>query len=404
MKLLITSILLTLSLMHTNDLSAQTKHKKYQLLLPSQDSTVSFIVHKKHLGIYDNLNNKELLLKEQIDAIKITEINIYMSYADILIQADNGGLTISETYIISKARDESNQIAIRKKGSEKRKNQGYWGYYYENDIRLLDNDKVIHNLSLVEPSLIHNGLKIIQKSGVYSLKEQRFVIPQKHTRIEAIRSPSYDQKSPFFFKTLAIAEDDYLISLTDFIDDEEGFLYPLPNNNFRYSLYGPDLQGIINSSVEDIKPMRFGGFARAYELYDTKGKKLPAGDTHEINGWDDPFISKNHIIIGYLEEYSDDAKNIYSFYDKEGKSVESQFIKIDKFLQLPDKALGITERYNEDFSIPYYGVFDFDDNSMVISDTYDEIKVVKNGTDFYFSCKKEGKVTYFNKKFKEFKF
>lgn len=376
---------------------------KYQLLLPSQDSTYSFIVHKNHLGIYDNLNNRELLLKDQVSSIKISPIDFYSSYIDLLVEGDDGQLAIAETYIISKAKDKSNKLSIHEKGSEERKSLWFSGHYYENDVRLIDTDQVIHNFALIEPE--NDSLIIVQRSGVYSLKEKRFVIPQEYIKIEANYSPSYDKNASLFLISLSIEENEYLHQIEQVYDKEGGYLFELPQENFRYGLYDSEMHEIIKPNNIDIYPLQFGGFYSNETLYDAAGQKLIMKHYIDISrDKEGVFLSKNYVINReYRKDLYHEDETAWSFYKKDGQFVEMKSFEIVKFLALSKQALGIIQKYDKEFEwLTNQGVFDFDENIMVIPAVYNEITIIENGDDYYFSCQEKENIVYFNKDFKEF--
>lgn len=376
------------------------KSDQYQLLLPSQDSALSFIVHENQLGVYDNLNNRELLLEGLISSINISPINVYSSYVDLLASADNGELIITETYVITKAKDNNSKLSIRKNNAAKRINDWFSGYYYENNVRLIDTDKVIHNFSRVEPQ--SDSLLIVQRSGVYSLKEKRFIIPQKHIKIEASLSPSYDTNSLLYLTSLSIEENEYIHQM-DVYDEEEGYLFDLPQENFRHGLYDVNMHEIIEPSTSEINPMQFGGFYHDHSLYDAAGQKLVIKSDLEISTEKGGvFVSSNYIINTEYGRSSDREMN-WVIYEKDGAFVEVKFFDVLKFLAVPDRALGIIQKYDEEFEwIVYRGVYDFDENRMVIPAIYDEITIVENEGEYYFSCQKKENTVYFDKGFKEF--
>lgn len=405
MKWVLALLLMTLSAkaFSEGDQEGRSNGKEYELLLPSLDSTLSFIVDKSHLGVYDKLSRKELFLEDSVSAIKISPITAYRSYIDFLIEDDNGKLTIKETYVISKGKNM--KISIVKNDSKKRESTySDNSYYFENNVRVIDKDKVIHNLSTVEPSLTSEGLRIVQRSGVYSLKEKRFVIPPKHIRIEVNPSPEYDKMSPVFFSSLAVEEDESIHKM-EYLD-EAGYLLDLPVKNFRYGLYTSDIQEIIKPTSINIFPMRFGGFIRVdgtNELYDKTGFKLVTEGV-SVPNYKDVFTSKNYIIVRHDsdgEEYDLDDEEVYSFYRKDGQFVESKSMEISKFFALPKKALGMVNSYDSNFEyITHQGIFDFDENMLVIPDIYDEIKVVKNEIDYHFLCQKGEDTSYYDQNFK----
>ena len=394
---------LTFSIGQTNE---RIKNTDYQLVLPAQDSTISFIINHGKIGVYDNVHDNELLLKGQIDGVEIAPINVYKAYIDLLAEDGRGELIVKETYLLSK--DRSGKASISKVDSGKReKSYSHTGYFYENNIRLIDDGRVIHNLSAVEPSDMHNGLRIFQKSGVYSLKENRFVIPPEHVRIEAIRSLKYEKDGPLFFKSFVIEEDEAIHQVEYF--DEEGDLYGLPTENFKYGLYNSEFQVLIEASDSKINSMRFGGFHKEdgiNELYNKSGRLITT-ENIDISNYEEVFITEQYIVVRhsvYDEAVNFDDQEVYSFYDKTGEFIEGKSLEISKFLEMPNKALGIVTSYDEDFEyITYSGVFDFDKRAFAIPDIYDEIKVEgEHGTDYYFFCRKKDSITYYDMDFKVF--
>jgi len=381
----------------------------YQLLLPTQDSTIYFIVHKTQIGIYDNVRHQELLLKDQVVRLEITPINAFKSYIDIFSENHLGKDNIKETYILSKGKNAD--VSITKADLEKRKS-GYsdLNYYYENSIQFIDKDIVIHNLSVIEPSAKDDGIELFQKSGVYSLKENRFVIPPEHIKIEVYRSSKYEKEGRLFFKSLAIEEDESIRQMKYYVDVEEVSPYELLIKDFKYGLYSENFQLLIEPSNSEIHPMRFGGFNKgdgANELYDKSGRHIPTKNI-SVSDYEEVFITRQYITVKHIAynfetDYRPDQE-VYSFYDRTGQFIESKSMEISEFLQLPEKALGIVTSYKKDFEyITYNGIFNFEEKEFAIPDIYDEIKVVReNEIDYYFSCRKKDSLTYYNKDFKIF--
>lgn len=384
---------------HTKQDTINTAHKR---MFPTQDSTFSFSVTERHLGIYDNLHQQEVLSKEQITGINITPISSFKVYVDVLIESGLGKLEVKETYVLSR---DSNTFFLLDQVDSKKKHTGYdhAGYYYENSIRLANNDVVVHNLSEISPSSSQDGLPVFQKSGVFSLKENRFVIPPEHVRIDVIHSPEYEKEGPHFFRTLVIVEDEFIHQMEYY--DEEGYLYGLPLENFRHGLYSSDFQLLIKPTDAKIESMHFGGFHRGkVDLYDRSGRHIP---TNYINtsGCEDVFVSEHFIIVQQgVDEEDHSNEKIYSFYDNDGRLIESRTLEVSNFLSIPQKALALVSSHNEDFEyITYQGIFDFDKRALVVPSIYNEIKVEDgNLVGYYFSCRKADSLVYYNKDFKIF--
>jgi len=381
---------------------------EYDLALPAVQPEFSFIIKNGNLGLYDNKMQKELVVEEN-HAI----MNLYEGYDEstyVLVFGDVNDYFGNEPVYYILKRDSLDVITSVK--------EEYSDYNLlvklENGLEKAGNSIIIHRFSLILSNKDSDGneevnsRKSIQKTGVYSLDLNKFIVPSEF--VNFYQSFDYDA-----YESIAYYDFYQAVKIDSDLEFIAGYGPQL------YSLYSMDFKELVAPKPEISWPMQDGGFFRRTQtdslvVFSDKGELILSipdvkADPVSVNMVGDLVYLGNY----YDDDYVNDEMNMnlkeYHIYTRKGELITTKKFDVDLSADSQSVRLITIQDPNDEWSF-LTGFFDIEKVEMVIEPVYSYIVKIdfKDGIikcdvgncSYYFLLKKGDEYDYIDQEFKPF--
>ncbi len=383
----------------------------YDLALPSLLPEISFIAKDGNIGLYDNLNQREIVWESNLPAMFVTTNR---SGELEVVFTDNDYNNPKEIWY-TLTEDENQEITANKQTTI-----DYSSYYLNNGLERIDSLNYIHHFSKVvklegeENYNIVDLEKTVQKTGVYSLALNDFVVAPAYKSFEKLGE--YDEYENYvntdFYNAIQLDKSSYTNNEEDYKPTK------LFKDLFRIAVYSPDFKLLLAPQTQYIAPVNNGGFYTKCQtgsllIYNSEGDLA-----FDIKSFPNEFYSI--YLYGsfcYLKTENmsevEHGFNMFTFYmyNKEGSLINTEHLQIHfsndsnniVVVSTPDPA------FEGDL---FFGFYDFGKNEFFIPPTYsiitkhfyrkDIVTCAPNNCSYYFELKNGNEVSYLDQHYKTF--
>lgn len=372
----------------------------YDLVLPAYQQEFSFVLKNGNLGLYDNVMHQEIVMVENQTIMNLYESdnNTYL----LVFGKEYDDYTSNKMYYVLKRNGLNVINPIKKPYAYLSSDQNI-----KNGLEKTKSSKIIHQFSQLgydEKEKISLE-KSIQKTGVYSLMLDKFVIKPQFLSIE--RSYIYNLSGRVVYYNYYSASQ---LTLEQKKTNQTAILY---------GLYSMDLQELVPLKAERTEPSGSGGYYRisanqSLLVFSKHGKlmlTLPNVNSEVISVdvvGDLFYLGFDYDDWGVNMEMTMDLKE-YHIYNKDGKLLKQEKFEIDfTFDTHPVKHVTVQDPKDEWEFLK--GLFNFKKCEYQILPEYNQIRKIyykeelikcnENNCSHYYKLTKGDDHTFVDQNFK----
>ncbi|WOK08991.1 hypothetical protein RT717_10130 [Imperialibacter roseus] len=393
----------------------------YNLVLPALQPEFSFIVKNGLIGLFDNVAQKEVIFARDYPALELYPLN-ESEYCLYFLTNTGYGLQMKESFVLTRNAD--NTITINSPATEDPSVPEIG--FYRNGIEKIDDTHYTHHFSHVSwgkdygPQWGEHEVKFklehgIQKSGVFSTTENKFVVPNSFAEIEV---PRFDIENPLSAQYIRVAQ----VTGTDDLEGDwslSGDELKDPVERFRYGFYSPSYNLVIYPQPAQLYPIINGGFYKTrgsdnepLELYQADGQELLTVENFTYNVTTIIQASEKVYVGTMGDQMNMEEMQVYHYfvYNKDGKLEKEVDFRFHDRLR-NSLVLAAVCKSPESYDLSY-GVFDLENAVFAVPPKYEQITIwyfedgimdcPTGGCHFYFTCSTESGTVFLDQAFNEF--
>lgn len=394
----------------------------YDLVLPSLLSDFSFIAQNGKLGLYDNVTQQELVLEKEFDKVSLFVdvdnkliLNFYNPY-DYNNREDIYVLNRGSNRAIIIQKEEKYQYHKPKERRE------------ENGLERVDSVYFIHHFSHVgffekdntiqEESPNVNLEASIQKTGVYSLESNDFVVAPEFISISHLFEEDYFESMFYYDYYNAIQLDKATIIESSQNNKQTNSWSDL----YIVGLYNKAFKLLVAPQKKTIYPLSNNWYYLpttndSLTIYDNQGNRAL-----QLANLPDAVVSLD--LIGnrfYLATETDDEWDVnmemrtefytYHIYDEQGEFIKTEKFSIGTSTKKNNVSVVLVQKLDNEWDF-LYGTYDFGKSEFVIPPIYnsfrkqffsDDIITCKpDNCSYYFELEKGENYRYFDQHLEPF--
>lgn len=375
----------------------------YDLVLPSLQPDFSFIAQTGKLGLYDNVTQQELVLEKEFD-----KVSLFVDVDNTLVLKFSNPYDYEnreDIYILN--RDSNKSVILQKeekyqyhKPKERRE---------ENGLERVDSIYFIHHFShvgfLEEDNTMQeefpnvNLETSIQKTGVYSIEVNDFVVPPEFVSMYRLSQEDYFETIFFYDYYNAIQLDKAVIN--------ERSKNNKPTNNwvdmYTVGLYNKEFKLLVVPQKKNILPLSNEWYYLptindSLSIYDNKGNLALQLSNIPNEAISLDFIGNKF----YLATETDDEWDVnmemrtefytYHIYNENGEFLKTEKFSIGTSTKKKNVSVVLVQKQDDEWDF-LYGTYDFEKSEYVIPPVYESFQKQYFRNDI-FICK-EGKCSYY---------